>query len=91
MLADIARLVGRKPPGLRIPRAAAMPVAYAAEVLARFTGREPFATVDGVRMARYRMFFTAAKAERDLGYRARPYVAGLEDAIRWFRENGYFD
>jgi dihydroflavonol-4-reductase len=91
MLADIARLVGRKPPRLRIPRAAVLPMAYAAETLARFTGREPFATVDGVRMAKYRMFFTAAKAKRDLGYRPRPYVAGLEDAIRWFRENGYLD
>jgi dihydroflavonol-4-reductase len=91
MLADIARLVGRNPPRLRIPRAAVMPVAYAAEALARFTGREPFATVDGVRMAKYRMFFTAAKAERDLGYRPRPYVAGLADAIQWFRENRYFD
>jgi dihydroflavonol-4-reductase len=91
MLADIARLVGRRPPRLRIPRAAVLPIAYAAEMLARFTGREPFATVDGVRMARYRMFFTAAKAERDLGYRPRPYVASLEDAIRWFRENGYLD
>jgi dihydroflavonol-4-reductase len=91
MLADIARLVGRKPPRLRIPRTAVMPLAYAAEALARFTGREPFATVDGVRMAKYRMFFTAAKAERELGYRPRPYIAGLEDAIRWFRDNGYLD
>jgi len=91
MLADIARLVGRKPPRLRIPRAVVMPIAYAAEAMARFTGREPFATVDGVRMAKYRMFFTAAKAERDLNYRPRPYIAGLEDAIRWFRENGYLD
>ena len=91
MLADIARLVGRKPPRLRIPRAAVMPIAYAAEALARFTGREPFATVDGVRMAKHRMFFTAAKAERDLGHRPRPYIAGLEDAIHWFRENGYLD
>jgi len=91
MLADIARLVGRAPPRLRIPRAAVMPIAYAAEALARFTGREPFATVDGVRMAKYRMFFTAAKAERELGFRSRPYIAGLEDAIEWFRNNGYLD
>jgi len=91
MLADIARLVGRQPPRLRIPRAAVMPIAYAAEALARFTGREPFATVDGVRMAKHRMFFTAAKAERDLGYRARPYIAGLQDAVQWFRQNGYLD
>jgi dihydroflavonol-4-reductase len=89
MLADIARLVGRRPPRLRIPRAAAMPVAYAAEAMAWLGGREPFATVDGLRMAAHRMFFTAAKAQRELGFRPRPYLQGLEDAIRWFREAGY--
>jgi dihydroflavonol-4-reductase len=91
MLADIARLVGRKPPRLRIPRAVALPVAYAAEAMAWLTGREPFATVDGIRMSEHRMFFTAAKAERELGFHARPYLQGLEDAIRWFRDAGYLD
>jgi dihydroflavonol-4-reductase len=91
MLADIARLVGRAPPRLRIPRALALPVTYAAEATARLTGREPFATVDGLRMSEHRMFFTAAKAERDLGFRARPYLQGLEDAIRWLRDAGYLE
>jgi dihydroflavonol-4-reductase len=91
MLADIARMCGRKPPRLKLPRAAVIPVAFLAEATARFTGREPFTTRDGIRMAAYRMFFTAAKAERDLGFRARPYREALEDAIRWFRDAGYLD
>jgi dihydroflavonol-4-reductase len=91
MLADIASLVGRRPPRWRIPRAVVIPVAYAAEAIARFTGRAPFTTVDGIRMAEHRMFFTAAKAERDLGFRPRPYRAALEDAIDWFRAAGYLD
>jgi dihydroflavonol-4-reductase len=91
MLADISRLVGRAPPRLRVPRAVAFPVAYASEALAWITGREPFATVDGIRMAEHRMFFTAAKAERELGFRARPYREALEDAVRWFRQAGYLD
>jgi dihydroflavonol-4-reductase len=91
MLADIAQLVGRKPPTVRIPHSVAMPVAYAAEAMAWVTGRDPFATVDGIRMAKYRMFFTAAKAERELGFRPRPYVLGLKDAIQWFRQAGYLD
>jgi dihydroflavonol-4-reductase len=37
------------------------------------------------------MFFTAAKAERELGFKARPYRAALEDAIRWFGAAGYLD
>jgi len=91
MLADIARAVGRSPPRLRVPRVVAMSVAYAAEAVARVTGREPFATVDGIRMSDHHMFFTSAKAERDLGYRARPYREALTDAIDWFRQAGYLD
>jgi len=89
MLADIAQIVGRRPPRLRLPRAVVLPVAYAAEATAWLTGREPFTTRDGIRMAEHRMFFTAAKAERDLGVRPRPYRQALEDAIRWFRDAGY--
>ena len=91
MLAEIAQLVGRHPPRWRIPRAVAITVAYAAETNARFTGREPFTTVNGVRMADHRMFFTAAKAERDLGFRARPYRTALKDAIVWFEAAGYLN
>jgi dihydroflavonol-4-reductase len=89
MLAEIARLVGRPPPRVRLPRALLFPFAYAAEAVAQVTGREPFATVNGLRMAKYRMFFTSAKAERELGYRSRPYREALADAIAWFRQAGY--
>jgi dihydroflavonol-4-reductase len=91
MLAEIARMVGRRPPQWRIPRPLALSVAYAAEATARLTGRAPFTTLDGVRMAEHRMFFTAAKAERDLGFRPRPYLEAIDDAIRWFRAAGYLD
>ena len=40
-------------------------------------------------MSRYQMFFSSAKAERELGYAARPYKEGLKDALAWFRDNGY--
>ena len=88
MLADIARLVGRRPPTLKIPRAAVYPVAYAAELMARIRGVEPFVTLDGLRMARHHMFFDDAKARRELGYVSRPYAQGLADAIAWFRAHG---
>ena len=91
LLADVARLVGRSPPRVRLPRRLMFPVAIAAEALARFTDREPLITVDGLRMARLRMFYTSARAERELGYRARPYQDGLRDAIEWFRAARYID
>ena len=88
MLRAIAGLVGRKPPTIRIPRAPLFPMAWANEQLARLTGKDPFLTLDSLRMAKHHMFFSSAKAERELGYRARPYQAALSDAIGWFREAG---
>jgi len=88
ILGEIARIVGRRKPTLRLPIAPLWPVALVAEAVGRLSGREPFLTLDGLRMARKTMFFTSAKAERALGYRARPAQAGLADAIAWFRAAG---
>jgi dihydroflavonol-4-reductase len=88
MLAEIARLVGRRPPTLRLPRVAIYPIAYCAELVARARGVEPFVTLDGLRMARNHMFFDDSKARRELGYASRPYRDGLSDAIAWFRSRG---
>ncbi|MEJ2374087.1 MAG: NAD-dependent epimerase/dehydratase family protein [Pseudolabrys sp.] len=89
ILATVADQTGRPAPRVKIPRAVIYPIAYAAEAVANRTGREPFVTVDGLRMSKKRMFFTAAKAERELGYRARPYAEGIKDAIDWFRQAGH--
>jgi dihydroflavonol-4-reductase len=88
MLRDIALLVGRRPPRLRMPRPLLYPAAALAEMIATRTGREPFLTLDGLRMSRHRMFFTSAKAIRNLGFQARPYAEGLRDAVDWFRRAG---
>jgi len=74
---------------VKLPRAPLFPLAWAAEAFARITGKEPFLTVDALRMSRYRMFFSSQKAIRDLGYAARPYKEGLQDALTWFGANGY--
>lgn len=89
LLAEIAQLTGRRAPRIRLPRAPLYPLAMAAEAVARLTGKEPLLTVDALNMSRYRMFFTSAKAERELGYRARPCQEGVADALAWFRSAGY--
>jgi dihydroflavonol-4-reductase len=65
-----------------------MPIAYVAEAVARVTGRSTRITVEGVRMARKRMFFSSAKAARELGYQWRPPTQAFADAIGWFRDEG---
>lgn len=89
ILADIARLVGRRPPRIKLPRWPLYPLAIVAEALAKTAGKEPFVTVDGLKMSRYRMFFSSTKAERELGYTAQPYEGALAAAIAWFRNMGY--
>jgi dihydroflavonol-4-reductase len=88
ILAQIATLVGRSPPRIRLPYGAVLPMAYLAEGFAKLTGRSGRLTLEGVRMSRKLMFFSSAKAVRDLGYSWRSPVLAFEDAIRWFRDTG---
>ena len=74
---------------LRLPHQAIIPVAWIMERLADFTGIEPRATVDSVRMARKMMFFSSNRAEQELGYHYRPARVALQDAINWFIDNNY--
>jgi dihydroflavonol-4-reductase len=89
MLGAIAGLVGRTPPRWQIPRTLLFPFAAMSEGLAYITGKEPFATVVGLRMAKHPMFFSSAKARQELDYRPRPYREALGEAIDWFRRHGY--
>ena len=91
ILAEIARLSGRRPPRVRIPHGAVLPLAVLAEAWARLipSAGEPFVTVDGIKMARKKMYFSSAKAARELGYAPRPARQALADAVAWFRRHGY--
>ncbi|HYM02797.1 MAG TPA: hopanoid-associated sugar epimerase [Stellaceae bacterium] len=88
ILRRIAVLTHRRPPLLRLPVSAIFPVALVAEAIGRVTGREPFVTIDGLRMARKKMYFSSERAKRELGYAPRPADSGLADAIAWFRKQG---
>lgn len=88
LLADIAGLVGRKPPTVNLPRGPLYPLAFAAQAVARVTKREPFLNVDALRMSEHTMFFSSSKAETELGYRHRPYREAVADAVAWFRDTG---
>ncbi len=88
-LAEIARQRGRKPPTVRLPTAPLYPLAVISEAAARVTGKEPLLTVDSLKMAGHHMFFSSAKAERELGYRARPWREAVAEALDWFGFEGY--
>ncbi|MGE0386718.1 MAG: hopanoid-associated sugar epimerase [Gammaproteobacteria bacterium] len=88
ILEQVCALAGRAPPRIRLPHAVVLPIAYLSEWWARTTGgAEPRATVSGVRMSKKHMFFSSAKAESELGYRHRPAIEALRDAVQWFQAN----
>ena len=89
VLERLATIVGRKTPSIRLPRA--LPLAYAALgelVLARF-GVTPDVPLDGVRMAKQRMFYDTEKAVRELGLTRGSVTNALCDAVTWFQDHGY--
>jgi len=52
-------------------------------------GREPFAPPVGVRLSKKKMFFSPAKAIRELGLPQTPVGEAFRKAITWFRAHGY--
>jgi dihydroflavonol-4-reductase len=90
-LSMIAACIGAPPPRIRLPRAVALAAAYCNEAYARFIShREPMAPLEGIRVARNKMFYDSSKAVRELGLPQSSVEAAIERAIRWFRDHGYF-
>ena len=89
ILGTLARIAGKKAPTLRIPYAVAYAAGLASTAWAGVTGAQPLAPLDGVRMARKKMWVRHDKAARELGYEPGPAAGALERAVEWFRMNGY--
>jgi dihydroflavonol-4-reductase len=89
LLAGLAQVSGRPAPRFRVPIAVAFAAACAETLVARLAGREPQIPIDGVRIARHKMFVDCSKAVRELGFAPGPIVPALDRAVRWYEDNGY--
>lgn len=89
VLGIIAQVAKMPAPKVQLPRVALYPIAFFMELAARAGGFEPMLTLDSLRMAAHRMYFSSAKAERELGYTHRPALDAIADAYHWFKANGY--
>ncbi len=85
----LSALTGVPTPRFRVPYAIAWLAAAAMEGVSKLTRRPPAVPLTAVRMARKRMFFSAAKAIRDLGLPQTPAETALSDAVAWFTAHGY--
>lgn len=84
----IAQFCGRRQHLFRLPHLAAVPVAYVSEAWAFLSGGVPLATRDEIKMSRKYMYFSSARARRELGYHARPANDAIRDAVAWFARHG---
>lgn len=82
--------IAKKPaPTIKLPYAVAYATGVVTTAWSQLSGKPPLAPLEGVRMARKKMFVTHAKATRELGYQPGSVDAALERAVAWFRANGY--
>ncbi len=90
MLEMISILCGNNPPKIRLPRKPLYPIGYLFEIFARlFNLKYPMLTVDMIRMAEKKMFYSSEKAKKELNYTYKSAKFALKDAIQWFIDNGY--
>jgi dihydroflavonol-4-reductase len=85
----LAQIVGRPAPKMRIPYFVAYAAGMVSTAWAGVTGKEPLAPLDGVKMARKKMWVSEDKAERELGYRPGSAEGALKRAVEWYQANGY--
>ena len=89
ILAELADIVGRPPPRLKLPYAVAWTAGAVSTAVATYvTRRPPAIALEAVRMSRRRMFFDPSKAVRELSLPQTPTRAAFDDAVRWFEEKG---
>ncbi|MEM9568581.1 MAG: hopanoid-associated sugar epimerase [Cyanobacteria bacterium P01_E01_bin.34] len=89
ILDRLSDITGLPAPQATVPLWLPLTVAWFEETILARLGKEPSIPIDGVRMSAEPMYYTPAKAIRELGLPQSPIDTALTDAIEWFYERGY--
>jgi dihydroflavonol-4-reductase len=90
LFTTLSEITGLAGPGFRSPTPLVAAVGALSELAARLTGKTPQLTYKFARdYVGSFVWVTSEKAERELGFTARPLKRTLLRAIRFFVENGY--
>ena len=84
ILGLLAEITGRKAPRMKLPYAVAWCAGACSTAWAGLTGTPPRVPIEGVRMARKKMWVTHEKARRELGFEPGPARTALARAVEWF-------
>jgi dihydroflavonol-4-reductase len=88
-LGVLGAVSGRSTPWLRLPHAVVFAAGVAENAFSGLVGREPRIPLEGVRMARHKMFVDCSLATQELGFRPGPIDVALDRATQWYLANGY--
>jgi len=89
ILQKLAAITGRKAPTVRLPYAVAWCAGACSTAWAGFTGKPPRVPLNGVRMAKKKMWVTHEKARRELGFNPGPADRALARAVEWFERSAH--
>ena len=90
-LKRLAKICNRPAPKFRIPFWIALGIGGLCSTISSITHREPAVPLEGVRMAKRKMFFDSSKAEQELGYKHKCIDHSVRESITWFVKHGYTD
>lgn len=86
----LGELTGRAAPRVRIPQLVAELIGHLDTfVRGKLFGVEPRVPIEGVKMARKKMYFDSARAATELGFEPTPVREALARAVDWFGSQGY--
>ncbi|MCY3023521.1 MAG: NAD-dependent epimerase/dehydratase family protein [Planctomycetota bacterium] len=84
----LGKIAGLPAPTIRLPYAVAYLAAWADTKLALLRGKTPSVSLEGVRMAKKKMWVDCSKAVRELSLPQTPPEEALARAVAWYRSNG---
>lgn len=87
-LVMLEEITGVKVPSYKVPAALVRTAAKIAPVYYQLTRTRPLFTAYSVEVLTSNSLVSSEKARRELGFTTRPIKESVEDAVRWFRENG---
>ncbi|MEN6356968.1 MAG: hopanoid-associated sugar epimerase [Armatimonadota bacterium] len=85
----LAEITDRKPPSMCIPHWVALAAAVCNTAYNGMLGKAPDIPIEGVLMARKRMFFSSKRAAAELGLPQSPVESALAASVEWFSSHGY--
>jgi dihydroflavonol-4-reductase len=85
ILEMLAAITARRAPRMKLPYAIAWCAGACSTAWAGLTGTPPRVPMEGVRMAKKKMWVSHEKARRELGFEPGPANAALARAVEWFQ------